>query len=131
MLREFAAVFLVLPHHNPHCSEVLCIRCQLVSAANSTGVALGPDPLAVSRGEEVTCSEPGDTSSTEGDGGDPAANKAANRAMPSGVIRSVNSSCRSKSHLTELGELPRQLLPTKGVSIKHIPAQVRLSEGTV
>lgn len=51
--------------------------------------------------------------------------------MLSGVIRSVNSSCRSKSHLTELGELPRQLLPTKGVSIKHIPAQDGLSKGTV
>lgn len=69
--------------------------------------------LTVSRGEEVTCSKPGDTSSAEGDGGDLAANEAANRAMFSGIIRSVNSSCRSKSHLTELGELPRQLLPPK------------------
>lgn len=37
---------------------------------------LGPAPFTTSRGEEMMCSEPGDTSSTEGDGGDLAANEA-------------------------------------------------------
>lgn len=93
-------------------------------AAISTGVA----PWG---GEKVTWSKPGDTSFTEGDGGDPAAHEAAKRAMLPGVIRSVNSSCRSESHITALGELPRQLLPTKSALRKHIPVQVRLSKETV
>lgn len=82
MQREFAPVFSVLPHHDPHCSEVLRTRCQLLSAVNSTVVALGTGLLAASGGKEVTRSEPGDTSSTEGEGGDPAANEAAERCFP-------------------------------------------------
>lgn len=91
----------------------------------STGVAPGP---AVSKGEEVMCSKPGDT---EGDGRDLAANKAGNRVVLPGVIRLVQSSCRSKSHQTELGEVPRQLFPSKGTSVKLISVQDGLSKGTV
>lgn len=92
-------------------------------AAISTGVA----PWG---GEKVTWSKPGDTSFTKGDGGDLSAHEATKRAMLPGVIRSVNSSWRSESQIATLGELPRQLLPTRSVLIKHIPVQARLSKGT-
>lgn len=110
MRREFAAV---LPHHNPRCSKGSHVRHRLILVANGTSMVPRRSPLAASRGKEVMCSEPRDTSSVEGSGGGPAANEAANGVMLSGIIRSVNSSCRLKSHLTELGELPRQLLPPK------------------
>lgn len=77
-------------------------------------------------GEEVTCSEPGDTGSMQGDGGEPAANEAASGAPLSGVIRSANSSRRLKSHRTELGQLPRQLLPPTASQQTH-----SLCRGTV
>jgi len=63
-------------------------------------------PLRVSAAK--TCHPAGNTG--EQDGGEPGANEAASGVMLSSIIRSVNSSCRSKSHLTELGKLPRQLL---------------------
>lgn len=51
--------------------------------------------------------------------------------MLPGVIRVVQSSCRSKSHQTELGEVPRQLFPSKSISVKLISVQDGLSKRTV
>lgn len=93
MRREFAAV---LPRHNPRCLEGLHVRRWLVLVANSTSVVLGWSLFTARGGKEVTCSEPGDTSSVEGDGGDATANEAANGVMLSSIISSgVISICRN------------------------------------
>lgn len=65
------------------CQTLPCFGC------DGTSVVLERSLLAASGGEEVMCSEPGDTSSAEGDGADLAANEAANGAMFSSIIRSV------------------------------------------